>query len=59
MCLVRGAQAEWDAAVGCLAVSISPFRALESAIHDAASNTPCFDKLTDLTGMCLVRGDLS
>ena len=50
-------QAEWDAAVGCLAVSISPNRPSKTRCHAGTSKTPCFNTITVEIDMCLVRGD--
>ena len=49
--------AEWDAAVGCFASSISPNGLSTRRLHATSSNKPCFDTPTVYIGMCLVRGD--
>ena len=52
-------QAEWDAAVGWLALRFSPNGHSKTRCHDDTSKTPCFYTIAVESDACLVRGDLS
>jgi hypothetical protein len=49
-------QAEWDAAVGSLALRFSPNGPSKTRCHDDTTKTPCFDTLAVESGACLMLG---
>ena len=52
-------EAEWDAAVGWLALRFSPNGPSKTRSHDDSSKIPCFYTIDVEIDICLVRGDPS
>ena len=58
VCVLRvETQAEWDAAVGWLALRFPPNGPSKTRCHDDTTKIPCFDTIAVEIDMCLVRGD--